>query len=546
MSTPDYSQRQQRMFFSFFLDRTEGDLELRAMTWNPDLGEHGKYEHSVSISSRDLTELVEFSSSQPGDIFMGVNPRQRGVTNACKSEILELTCIAVDVDFRSVPLEKFERALETFCFEPMLVVSSGRGRHVYWLMDRPIRRTDETQLLFERVSRAVAERFGGDHCFDITRVLRVPGRPNSKYRDTPMCQILSHHGPRYSVEQFERFLPADSRVSASFVAKPQVNVESGADVPARFWTLLKSDAKIRATWEGKRPDLKDKTRSGYDQSMSSRLARRGFTPAEIAAVLREMPSGKGCEADSAYINLTIGKAFARSTDARRTHPSEGRQSTQSTVSSVSGGLQAVESTADRYHGTLESGADEELAELCRQACKQSRDLAATGKEAGKWISPTFHFLRFLKSREEFSEMDEKQLRDSTVWSLTDFSAEEVFEACVQWMKIKPGFAKNRLFDALVLAQARPVKSCERWAELKSYSVFLSLAYHLQMLTGDGEIFLPCHTIAPLIKVTHEIVSRYRRMAMQDGFLVEITKATKLKATRFRVDLDKFSALETLQ
>src|SRR3989337_3777539 len=120
MSNSDNSHRPQRLFFSFFLDRSEGDLELRALTWTPDLDEHGEYEGSLSISSRDPNTLVEFSSSQPGDIFMGVNTRQRGGTNACKNEILELTCIAVDVDFKSVPLENFDRALETFCFEPSL------------------------------------------------------------------------------------------------------------------------------------------------------------------------------------------------------------------------------------------------------------------------------------------------------------------------------------------------------------------------------------------------------------------------------------------
>jgi hypothetical protein len=98
---------------------------------------------------------------------------------------------------------------------------------------------------------------------------------------------------------------------------------------------------------------------------------------------------------------------------------------------------------------------------------------------------------------------------------------------------------------MVLAEQKPVGSCEHWAQLKKYVTFLSLAYHLQVLTGDGDIFLPCGKVGELLNVSPDTVSSYRRMAMMEGFLIETKKWTQHKATLFRVDLEKFTALESL-
>jgi hypothetical protein len=205
----------------------------------------------------------------------------------------------------------------------------------------------------------------------------------------------------------------------------------------------------------------------------------------------------------------------------------------------------VPNSEERSLRGVQSDFDPEFAELCREASKQSRATAGESRLAGKWISTTFHFVRFLKSRAEFCDMEDTALRLSPVWSFTNFSEDEIFNACLEWKKIKPGFAKDRLFSALTLAQSKPVRACEQWGHLKVYGTFLSLAYYLQLLTGDGEIFLPCDTVAPLIGVTSEIVSRYRQRAITDGFLAEVEKATARRATRFRVQMDRFRALELL-
>src|SRR5262249_55908127 len=78
----------------------------------------------------------------------------------------------------------------------------------------------------------------------------------------------------------------------------------------RFQRLLAKHSLIQKTWRGERPDLKDQSRSGYDMAMADLLAVHKFKPEEAAAILCQMPSGKGADATRAYLEHTIGKAFA--------------------------------------------------------------------------------------------------------------------------------------------------------------------------------------------------------------------------------------------
>ena len=79
------------------------------------------------------------------------------------------------------------------------------------------------------------------------------------------------------------------------------------EIPVRFWRVLNEDKKLKATWEGKREDLKDNSRSGYDMALAHQLMPYEFRDGEAAAILRASPSGKGKDATRQYLNLTIGK-----------------------------------------------------------------------------------------------------------------------------------------------------------------------------------------------------------------------------------------------
>ena len=294
----------QPTFFEMFLRDTAGDIELRRMVWQAQNGTDGRYTQPVSIVSRNLADLLKFSENGGGDIFLGINTRKPGVINAQKEEICEIACIATDVDFKSVSKPAFERALLSFPHKPTLIIDSGNGRHLYWILLLPILVQGPKEIeLGEGISKGIAKHFGGDSTHDVTRILRVPGRANSKYIHKPICTIIAADGPRYSVEDLKRYWikPESNGGKAKLGTIPD-------ELPEKFQALLAKNRRVKDTWNGERPDLGDQSGSGYDLSMASLLVRQGFSDNEIAAVLRRMPSGKGREASDAYLSHTISKA----------------------------------------------------------------------------------------------------------------------------------------------------------------------------------------------------------------------------------------------
>src|SRR5262249_22029372 len=231
---------------------------------------------------------------------------------ARKANISEIVCAQADIDFKTASKEQVDEALAIFFFEPTFLVNSGNGYHAYWLLDAPLPATEDNIALIENINPGLAEQFSGDFTHDVTRVLRTPGRKNSKYADGPMCKIFRADGPRYSIEDLKQFAVAAKNSNG---AKAKVDIGEGdGKLPKRFEKLLAKHSLIQKTWHGERPDLKDQSRSGYDMAMADRLAAHKFKPEEAAAILRQMPSGKGADATRAYLEHTIGKAFAGADD----------------------------------------------------------------------------------------------------------------------------------------------------------------------------------------------------------------------------------------
>jgi hypothetical protein len=79
------------------------------------------------------------------------------------------------------------------------------------------------------------------------------------------------------------------------------------EVPPRFLALLKTDAKLAATWNGTRKLPNDNSRSGYDMSLAQQLKQHGFSDEQTASILIQSPSGKGQDATQQYLAHTIGK-----------------------------------------------------------------------------------------------------------------------------------------------------------------------------------------------------------------------------------------------
>lgn len=96
-----------------------------------------------------------------------------------------------------------------------------------------------------------------------------------------------------------------------------------------------------------------------------------------------------------------------------------------------------------------------------------------------------------------------------------------------------------------LRDLRPTGDAPR--DEHDYEFFVSIAGHLQVIVGDQNIYLPCREIGELLAVSPMTVSRFRRWAVDDGFL-RVAKGHQFKgrgqgdATEFRFNVGLYSAL----
>ena len=138
---------------------------------------------------------------------------------------------------------------------------------------------DKTDLI-EAIGRGLAKAFSGDHTYNIDRILRSPGRKNSKYSDNRFCRILSSDGPEYAFEDLQVF--AEEGTSSK---THKINLDDiPDDLPQKFNELLAKNRVVQATWKGERRELNDQSGSGYDMAMASILAGFEFSAEDIAKV----------------------------------------------------------------------------------------------------------------------------------------------------------------------------------------------------------------------------------------------------------------------
>ncbi len=289
----------------------------------PDPGEAGRYAQSLSG-----TRNVYF-----GLALMGGQPKGRGTLD----DTAAIGALWADIDIaggahqrRDLPptLDDARGLLTTLPLRPSIVVDSGHGLHPYWLLkepwvfDTPEERDRAAQLAkgwHGAICAAAAARgWFIENLGDLTRVLRLPGTMNVKVPDQPVeVRILEHHpGLRYAPDDFEPYLvdAAPPRVIAvgGLVLNPSSEppatklAEAAAECP-QFWKA----------WYRDRPDLPDQSQSGYDLSLATIAALRGWTDQEIANLIiaarrrHNRNPAKALRLD--YVQRTIERARAAAT-----------------------------------------------------------------------------------------------------------------------------------------------------------------------------------------------------------------------------------------
>ena len=233
------------------------------------------------------------------NVYFGVNPRAR--REGKKSAVKIVSAIWADVDGVGCE-EATARFGDVLHVEPSITVSSGRGAHLYWLLDPPfVIESKAHRERFERMLSGIYKAARCDAVQDVSRVLRLPGLWNVKgLRNgaAPLpCQLVAcDPGRAYPLSAFaawwdraNKMPPREATEARSPLARPPSSSEPDAEE-----LLAELDRHVS-------------DRSRRDYAVILGLLRLGLSPEDILP----LASGKSKfrERGKAYFDLTIKNAL---------------------------------------------------------------------------------------------------------------------------------------------------------------------------------------------------------------------------------------------
>lgn len=296
-----------------------------------------------------MVERVNELAPEHANAFVGVCPRQAGNgTFELAWQIPKVRCLWADLDNCTVA-EARERIAAAGLPEPTMIVSSGNGCHIYWLLTEPVMTGAPTIGVFhewtdirekrraikyivvadekiwlenpatgrpipsnhpklteiaQRVQdtcQGIAAVIGGDHTQDLSRLLRLPGTMNCKNgrngaEPKPCVLIASDSTVRYPFESFAKFADkAPAKKKREVVAKIQLPV-------TRRLTPAKTDSLHEKVFScGTAAD-----RSAADFHLCCWAIEKGVSKAEVWAKCQNV--GKFAERGESYFESTWSSA----------------------------------------------------------------------------------------------------------------------------------------------------------------------------------------------------------------------------------------------
>ena len=190
--------------FLELLFSTDAWIEIRAKNtkenrWISD------FLHTDYISDDEKIKIL-MNLKNDHDIYFGVGARKRH-GGRTKDDVLYLKTCWIDIDEKD-PKKKREKIeeLKRWFKPPTIIVDSGGGLHVYFVLKEPVYETDFQRVV--AVNRGLAQEFNGDRAVasDIARILRLPGTLNHKY-DPPRPVKILYFNPQalYDLTDLEDF-----------------------------------------------------------------------------------------------------------------------------------------------------------------------------------------------------------------------------------------------------------------------------------------------------------------------------------------------------
>ena len=288
---------------------------------------NGVYVNTRWYQKRFLDKLIQdaLAVGQKANVYARVTPLNRPPDHGRGLAVASLgtSVLILDYDTYKNQIDGL-RALEAFAKPPTLVINSGNGLHAYWLLDRFY--TDQDAIKARNKQLAIdfgGRDEGGDSCYDLARVLRVPESFNVKGIDPLEVSIVAYEPSRiYKLDEF---------VAAELTNDFAIDAWDTEPLPGDFIEALREkDSKLVKrilTEEGARKVEAATNGNGVDRSrndayIATRLLSLGYTPGIAMAVLMSPEWFSGSKYNERkrfdYVVMTVNAALrAYSTSADR-------------------------------------------------------------------------------------------------------------------------------------------------------------------------------------------------------------------------------------
>ncbi len=139
-----------------------------------------------------------------------------------------------------------------------------------------------------------------------------------------------------------------------------------------------------------------------------------------------------------------------------------------------------------------------------------------------WFAPLFWFVWLLRGHE-----DMRQYLDNPAnpWKIVEKWLTNSTKMCRESGKAPPFRFNSDPWEAWFGVSRAEAKAefLTVWkkSRFKPGHGPLQQAGHLQVISGDSDIMLPCQKVGELLKVSKMTISRYRRFAIEDGYMAEM-------------------------
>ena len=198
----------------------------------------------------------------------------------------------VDVDPQPMdnePLESWQarklEELRNFRPKPSAIEFSGRGYYAFW---RLISFEQDWQRV-KRINKWLALQLGGDDCYDVARILRLPTTKNTK-PDAGIAQVVECDWDlTYHIDEFpEASLTSMEGTLQEMELQPEplaLDFEQRCRQSPQLWMRITTEAGAREAGAKLRANGADVDRSRNDFAIAGTLLRMGISPGQVYTVL---------------------------------------------------------------------------------------------------------------------------------------------------------------------------------------------------------------------------------------------------------------------